>query len=246
MALVTIRTPRYRQPQDAPALDYSNALAKNLKMLLIPQGGRLIDLVNPSEIWTPNNNATVKPSTSGIAASFYGTDDYFSCTGYAGMSGYGTFFMFSSSIRGLDSFGTVWFGSSGSYFQNVTTQMVVFASVLSGAPNVSNTKNTSLVFAGSSTGSVGYVNGAQAASGGGGAGLATGSKTLNFGRYVGGSSWDANADIEIAGFSSDVWTADMAKSFHANPWQLFAPHESFIWVPDAAASAARRRVVFWG
>lgn len=244
MALVTIRTPRYRQPQDAPALDYSNALVKNLKMLLIPQGGRLIDLVNPSEIWTPNNNATVKPSTSGIAASFDGTDDYFSCTGYAGMSGYGTFFLFSSSIRGLDSFGTVWFGSSGTYFQSTNIQMFSFSALIPNAPNVFGTKNTSVIFTGTGSGSAGYVNGRLASTGSAGTALETGSKSLTFGKYVGGSSWDANADVEIAGFSSDAWTADMAKSFHANPWQLFAPHESFIWVPDAAA--ARRRVVFWG
>lgn len=244
MALVTIRTPRYRQPQDAPALDYSNALAKNLKMLLIPQGGRLIDLVNPSEIWTPNNNATVKPSTSGIAASFDGTDDYFSCTGYAGMSGYGTFFLFSSSIRGLDSLGTVWFGSSGTYFQNNGGQMYSFSTQILYTPNVSGTKNTSLIFTGTGSGTAGYVNGLLASTSSAGTALATGSKSLTFGKYVGGPSWDANADVEIAGFSSDVWTENMAKSFHANPWQLFAPHESFIWVPDAAA--ARRRVVFCG
>lgn len=246
MALVTIRTPRYRQPQDAPALDYSNALAKNLKMLLIPQGGQLIDLVNPSEIWTPNNNATVKPSTSGVAASFDGTDDYFSCTGYAGMSGYGTFFMFSSSIRGLDNAGSVWFGTSGIFFQSQSYQMFSFAAQIGGAPNVSGTKNTSVIFTGNASGSAGYVNGALINTGSAGTAFATGSKSLTFGKYVGGSVWDANADIEIAGFSSDVWTANMAKSFHANPWQLFAPHESFIWVPDAAAAAARRRVVFWG
>ena len=246
MALVTIRTPRYRQPQDAPALDYSNALAKNLKMLLIPQGGQLIDLVNPSEIWTPNNNATVKPSTSGVAASFDGTDDYFSCTGYAGMSGYGTFFMFSSSIRGLDYFGTVWFGSSGVYFQNNPSQMFSFSTRIVGAPDISGTNNTSVIFTGNGSVTAGYVNGRLVNTGAPGVALETGSKSLTFGKYVGGSMWDANADVEIAGFSSDVWTADMAKSFHANPWQLFAPHESFIWVPDAAASVARRRVVFWG
>ena len=246
MALVTIRTPRYRQPQDAPALDYSNALVKNLRMLLIPQGGRLIDLVNPSEIWTPNNNATIKPSTSGIAASFDGTDDYFSCTGYAGMSGYGTFFMFSSSIRGFDFHGTVWFGTSASYFQSAATQMFSFSAQIGNAPNLSGTKNTSVVFTGTGSGSAGYVNGGLVSTGSAGTALETGSKSLTFGKYVGGAIWDANADVEIAGFSSDVWTADMAKSFHANPWQLFTPHESFIWVPDAAAAVARRRVVFWG
>lgn len=245
MALVTIRTPRYRQPQDAPALDYSNALVKNLRMLLIPQGGRLIDLVNPSEIWTPNNNATVKPSTSGIAASFGGVDDYFACTGYAAMSGYGTFFMFSSSIRGMDGAGTIWFGYSGLYFQSHPSQMYSFsARLLPDPPNVSGAKNTSIVFTGNTSGSAGYVDGVLAGTGSAGTAITTGPKSLAFGKYIVGSIWDANADIEIAGFSSDVWTADMAKSFHANPWQLFAPHESFIWVPDAAA--ARRRVVFWG
>ena len=110
MALITLRAPRTSQPQDLPALDYSNALAKNLKMLLMPVGRQLVDVVNPSVIWTPNGNATTKPTSNGVAASFDGTDDYYSTTGYSNISGFGTFFMFASSIRTFGNYGAVWFG----------------------------------------------------------------------------------------------------------------------------------------
>jgi hypothetical protein len=58
-----------------------------------------------------------------------------------------------------------------------------------------------------------------------------GTKTLNFGGYTGGSDWDTDADIVIAGYTSESWTEAQARAFHDNPWQLFQRRE---WGPFGA------------
>ena len=240
--MAAFRYPRTSQPQSPVGVDYSG-LGKGVRMLLTQQGGRVVDIANPGVIWTPNGNASTKPTLKGVAATFDGVDDYFSASGYPNIVGAkGTFFMWIPRIGALDSNGTVWFGTntgSASWFQNTTNTAYCFGSgsfTAGTVSNVASTSNTSLVFTANTAVntqryfrngiSEGTVNATTPTA------FAAGSKNFNFGRYIGGTTWDADADIVIAGFTTEVWGVAQAKAFHENPWQLFSSQARQIFVPS--------------
>lgn len=66
------------------------------------------------------------------------------------------------------------------------------------------------------------------------------------GCLYGYTGYDSTADNVLAGMFDRALLPSEIVSLAANPWQLFEPEESIFWTPDAAAAAARRRVVFWG
>lgn len=233
-----------RQPQQPVDVD-RNGLGKGVQMLLTQVGGKVVDVANPSVIWTPNGNAKTKAAPKGVVATFDGVDDYFSATGYSHIVGArGTFFIWLPRVGAFDTYGTVWFGTNtgaASFFQSTSLTAVCFGSgsfATGTVTSIANSTNTSLVFSANTTVNTqryfrnGISEGTLDASTP--TAFAPGSKTFNFGRYVAGTTWDADADILIAGFTTEVWGAAQAKAFHDNPWQLFAPTSRKIWVPAIA------------
>ena len=235
------------QPQQPVDVD-RNGLGKGVQMLLTQVGGKVVDVANPSIIWTPNGNAKTKAASKGVVATFDGVDDYFSATGYSHIVGArGTFFIWLPRVGAFDTNGTVWFGTNtgaASFFQSSSTTAFCFGSgsfTNGTVTSIASTNNTSLVFSANTTVntqryfrngiSEGTLNASTPTA------FASGSKTFNFGRYVGGTTWDADADILIAGFTTEIWGAAQAKAFHDNPWQLFAPTSRKIWVPGVAGSS---------
>ena len=239
MSALDFLLPWDSQPQEPAELD-RDGLGKGVQMLLMPMGGRLVDLVNPAQIWTPSGNATTKPTAKGIAASVDGVDDYWSTTGYPNIVGLGTFFIWLPRVGAMDSSGSVMFGSNSgasSYFQLSSIGVnYVFAATITSAADLTNSINRSFVgwsngTGGGSNGSFvdGVANGSAAASA---TAFASGSKNFNFGRWIGGSFWDCDLDSVIAGFTTEVWTARQARQFHDDPFSIFAPRT--IWVPVSA------------
>lgn len=235
--MLILRKPWDSQPQEVVELD-REGLGKGVKMLLMPIGGRLVDLANPSILWTPSGNAATKATHKGIASTFDGTDDYFSATGYVDIVGAtGTFFLWAPTVNTFDSSGTVWWGTSTTYFQSSAIGVeYAFAANVTGTTSAANTKNTSIVLTAQTTANSqrAYLNGTPNGTGASGTpvSFAAGAKSFSFGRYIGGSSWDANAEVVIAGFTTEVWTEAQAKQFSDDPWQLFAPRS--IWIPVSA------------
>lgn len=238
-----IRRVRTSQPLDANVGISPDWGGAPLKMLLMQSGGALVDLVNPKTVWTPNNNATKKATPNGMGVTFDGVDDYFSATGYENITGAkGTFFMWAPRIGALDTNGTVWFGTntgSVAAFQSINNTAYCFGSASFNPgtiTSVANSSNTSLVFTANTTINTQryYRNGVSEGTldATTPTAFAAGSKSFNFGRYIGGTTWDADADIVIAGFTTDVWTAAQAKAFHDNPWQLL--EDELVYVPVSA------------
>jgi hypothetical protein len=216
-------------------------------MLLLPRAGRLLDVVNPSTIWTPSGNAKTKGVGSSVgsamAATFDGSGDYYSATGYSNIvGGTGTFFMWASRIGVLLGSGPVYFSTNTGtiiVFQLATSNLGYSFTTPTSAniPNIGNTINRSICFTGSSARIGIYFNGGLVGSSASAASaFSAGSKTMRFANYAGGSGWDSDADIVIAGFTDRVWTGIDALSFHKNPWQLFEPLPRSIWVPVSAGA----------
>ncbi len=196
-------------------------------MLLMQRSGKLVDLVNTSAIWTPVNGATSALTQSGISSRFDGTTSrVFQSADYPHMGGAtGTFFVW------MPRFGVYDLGvnciflsttSASSYLQLVSDGRVyVGATSGTGAPNLANSRNRSVVFSARSGSTDVYFDGIRRVQGIGNALINSEPKTLNFGGYSGGTEWDLDADIVIAGYSSTPWGEAECKAFHDNPWQLF-------------------------
>jgi hypothetical protein len=56
-----------------------------------------------------------------------------------------------------------------------------------------------------------------------------GNKNFNLGRYAGGTSWDFDGTILIAGHTEKVWSDAESRAFHDNPWQLFKASPKKLW-----------------
>jgi hypothetical protein len=222
-----------RQPQINVRPDYSG-LGAGVQMLLLPMNSALLD-VSAEVMWTPTGNARYGVATpNGMAASFDGNGDYFTYTGYPWIVGAtGTFFMWAETIRGLDTSGSVWLGTntgSNAYFHSQATIAYAFGvQCTQGAiTTVAGAAKTSLVFSANTAVSTGqyFQNGVAPTTpkvGTTPTAFAAGDKAFQFGKWSGGTTWDANADIVVAGFTNRYWGEDEAKAFHENPWQVFAP-----------------------
>lgn len=238
----------YSQPQIGPVqVDYAG-LGEGVQILLMPLGGRLVDVANPSVIWTPNGNAGIKATNEGIAAAFDGSGDYFSTTGYPNLTGArGTFFMWAPRVGIAPNYGQVWLVTNTGgvcAFQSPASAGTAYcfgSGAVTGASVVGNSINTSLVFSANTiAGSQRYFrNGLPEGTPDTGAtptAFPSGNKFFNFGRYMGGNSWDADADIVIAGFTTEVWGAAQAKQFHENPWSVFKTPARILRVSTASTN----------
>ncbi len=56
-----------------------------------------------------------------------------------------------------------------------------------------------------------------------------GNKNFNLGRYAGGTSWDFDGTILIAGHTEKIWGDAESRAFHDNPWQLFKASPKKLW-----------------
>lgn len=244
MPILEYAAPWTRQPQEAVQLATDGPIPTGgMKMLLMPTGGGLIDLVNPGQVWTPSGNAAIEPSTGGMSAALDGADDFWSATGYQNITGnVGTFFLWCPEIGSPDGFGHVWFGTnttSALWFQvypTATNAAAAFGQDITGigvGSSIFNSTNTALAWSsdGTAAGKRFFFNGASYGTPNGTAptAFASGTKNFRFGAWIGGNSWDCSGKAVIAGFTTDVWTAEHARLFYENPWQLFAPQT--IWVP---------------
>lgn len=230
MSRVLLPNQRFRsQPQFPFPIDYTG-LGKGVQILWNPAVGS-IDLVK-NRVWSPNGNASISSSQRGKVFSFDGTDDYYAHTGYPEITGnVGTFFMWCPIVGSSDSFGHVVFGHSSPSVrghQIFPGRELSHASTSSSSGTLSswfNTTDRSLVMTcgGTAATTKAYLDGADS-------GVAwtstpgawgTGNKNFNLGRYVGGTSWDFNGTILIAGYTTAVWGEAESRAFHLNPWQLF-------------------------
>jgi hypothetical protein len=228
-------TPWDQQPQEAAEIDWSG-LGKGMQMLLMQQGGRLVDLVNPHVPWTPLNGATSALTSAGIASRFDGSASrVFQATGYADMGGVnGTFFVWMPRFGAYDSAGSIFLSTpSADLYLQITPDGRVFVTSAQapGAPSIANSRNRSVVFSGRASKTAVMFDGVERVSNVDNRVMWPGTKTLNFGGYTGGSDWDTDADIVIAGYTSEAWTEAQARAFHDNPWRLFQRRE---WVPFGA------------
>ena len=241
MGLIRISRPWTRQPQGVVGINRNNPLGRNLNMLLMTVGGRVIDLVNPNEVWTPGGDAKSKVTSAGIAASFDGTGDYFTCTGYARYSGNGTIFAWFPTIRGLVGSGQMLLCTSAIYTYIANDSVFHFTGLVNNVNTgaIFNSTNTSIVLTNFGVGSGIYTNGVLDKSGGSPGAFPAGAKTLRYGDYTGGG-FGLNADCVILGWTNDTWTAKEAKAFHDNPWQLFAPLPARIWAPSGGVAPTFR------
>jgi hypothetical protein len=242
--------PWRQQPQEAVGLSRASSLTDGLQMLLVPAGGGVGDAVNPGRVWTRSASSSVAPTPAGIGAVFTGANNrHYSFTGYGEIvGGVGTFFLWMPRVGVKPPNGPVFFGTntgSASWWQlDNDSRFWVWGQQANPSPaftGLYNTNNRSLVFTSGGTGGSlrAYVDGrdtGQSWSIGTVPGFATGAKTFNFGRWIGGDNWNVDGDVVIAGYSNRPWSPIEARWFHDNPWQLFAPRQ--IWVPSAAAAPA--------
>jgi hypothetical protein len=200
-------------------------LGKGLKMLLMPVNGRLIDTVNPTQIWAPQNSAAVVGTHRGMAAGG-GLTDHWTSTGYSNISGnVGTFFCWFTRIGDHDASGHIMWGSDTTtnvYFQlgvDTDTKGWCFSQQVTGMPTLTaayNNTNRSEVYSsdGTAAGKSIYLQGVDVGTANGStpSSFAAGSKTFAFGKWNGGNNWDTDADCLIAGFTDEVWTEQQAYS----------------------------------
>jgi hypothetical protein len=238
------------QPQEPAELAKEGPIPTGgMKMLLMPTRTGLVDLVNPNQIWTPTNQASITVGPKGLQATLDGVNDYWASTGYPDIVGnVGTFFCWSPRIGTPDTNGQIWWSTSTGtaiFFQTTavsTNDAWCFSQEIAtvGVSDIYSSTNSSLVWSsdGTAAGKSFFHNGVSkgTASGVAPSSFSAGDKTFNFGRYTGSTTIDVNADTVIAGFTTDVWTTEHARLFHENPWQLFAPR--IIWVPVSAASGS--------
>lgn len=230
---------RTSQPHYPAPVDRNNLLGRNVKLLLMPVGGNLVDVVNPSVFWT-KTNANIIGTPRGMAASMDGVDDYWtSASAYADITGNtGTFFFWAPRLtNGAD--GRFLMLTAGSvYFGHSASNTYAFG-IAGGAASPYGTDVSEVYSSGGTAGTLRhFLNGAQSAAtwASGPASWGAGAKAITFGRYT-TNTWDSSADVVLAGYTSDIWGPAEARAFHENPWQILKPVQRRIWVPSAAGGA---------
>lgn len=238
------------QPQESAGVDWSNPLADSLRILFTgAQAPEARDLVT-GRVWTPRGNVGQVVVPDGRALSFDGQDDSFDITSYPELSGsVGTFFAWLPVVGAADpdsvGGGHILFSSSTIYFQIGNGASIGKTACHGGSFNSSGSAiswfssvNRSIVFvAGNNAASKRtYVDGVDSGQrwSDAPAAWAAGGKALRLGGYASGTVNDFNGSMLVAGYSSIPWSEEMARRFHANPFEIFAPRR--IWVPVSAAS----------
>jgi hypothetical protein len=222
---------RSRQPYYARA--NQGGLGAGMQMLLHPMGHAVIDVVTGT-LWANNGGANANKATSmGRAATFDGTDDFYSYTGYPNIVGnVGTFFAWLPRLGAYDTNGVVLWGSNTTtqvYFQlenSVVPRIACFGGggLFNSTTDLRNSTNLALCFVSNGTTQTLYVNGVVDASANNApAAFPAGSKSFRFGAWVGGNTFDCNMDCVVAGFTNRAWGAPEAKAFYQNPFQLYTP-----------------------
>lgn len=217
------------QPRTFTEINYEG-LGKGMRILWNPAVGP-VDLVT-GKIWSPAGNSSIIPSKYGKVFSFDGVDDYYSFTGYPELtSNIGTFFCFCPVVGNQDNFGHVFLGSASpgavafQISQNGDVQIFGGGFGSSQISNWYNTTNRAVVFSsgGTATTCKLYIDGKNSGVTWSGAPIAWGSgnKTFNFGRYPGGTSWDYNGTILVAGLTDAIWGEKEAREFSKNPFAVF-------------------------
>lgn len=205
--------------------------------LLNETGGSPRDLIR-GDAGTLTNNTAWSPIGGG-GLSFDGTDDYVAWSSILpGLnSAVGTFFIRCASINALDASGIVFWGTntgSSVFFQIPSSASALAAafgrtvtlSSLVGSNFISSNPQT-FVFSsdGTTSGLKIYWNGTLPGQSAGGAPVAftAGAKSFRLGSWLGGSNWDMSGVINVAGFTSAIWSQADAQWFHAEPYAFIAP-----------------------
>ncbi len=244
-----ILLPWVSQPQEAAGIDWSNPLAASLRILFTgSQAPEARDLVT-GRVWTPRGHAGQVVGTDGKALSFDGTDDSFDITSYPELSGsVGTFFAWLPVVRSADvgspNSGSIFLSGASVYFQigggansgKTAVHGSLFNSSGAALTWYNTTKRSIVLSSGGSAATLKtFVDGRDSGHTYSGApsAWAAGAKPLRLGGFTENNAYDLNADILVAGYSSIPWSEGMARRFHANPFEIFAPRR--IWVPVSAA-----------
>lgn len=209
------------------------------------------DAANPARQWAGVNNTRILPTVAGQTISFDGVDDALSHTGYPEITGnIGTFFIWCTSVGAHDTNGHVLLGTNtttSAYFQvSAPSGLIrrVWAWGIESGQSLGSwflTSNRSLVITSAGTGASmrSYLDGQPTNQTWSGtpASFAAGAKAWNAGRWIGGNSWDTQADVLVMGYAARPWGPAEAHSFHANPHQFFAPRRIIVPVGAVATTA---------
>lgn len=229
------------QPLYPARIDYAG-LGKGVRILFNPAVGA-VDLAT-GNLWTPGGNASVATGEKGSNFSFDGVDDYYAYAGYSELtSNVGTFFIWCPVVGAADTYGHVLFGSSSPNVSGHQIYPSLGVSIGSNSqssgtlPSWFNTTNRSLVLASGGTAATckAFLDGTDTGITWANAPVAWGSgnKNFNLGRYAGGTSWDFNGTILIAGYTDEVWGESEARAFHESYGLLiFEPEGEDICLPS--------------
>ncbi|WP_025039854.1 hypothetical protein [Nitrosospira briensis] len=237
MSVIILPNRLNKQPQYAAPIDYAG-LGKSIRILWNPAAGP-VDLAT-GRIWSTGGNAAIARGRKGHVFTFDGADDYYGYTGYPEITGnVGSFFIWCPTVGAADTYGHALFGASSpvafAHQINPAMQVHIGSSPPSNGtlPSWFNTRNRSLVLVSGGTAATcrAFLDGKDSGLTWPGAPAAwgPGNKNFNLGRYVGGTSWDFDGTILIAGHTEKIWGDAESRAFHDNPWQLFKVSPKKLW-----------------
>ena len=248
MAFIRKRRSWTSQPQETVELDCSNVIAASARSLILPSLGPT-DLVLPSRAITKNANCNTSPSDDGIAYSSSDANSGLIFSGgwsavvptsspitffarvYVAAVGVRRVLLADWSAAGADESIAVETTAANQWRQYSQGDVRISG----GAVSVG--WHTIVVSQAASQSSEMWVDGVSIGSSslaltrGGGSTAAW----LDSGAYTGDIGWSTNK-ASLMAVCEMYADGDIVKSFHDNPWQLFAPQS--IWVPVSAGGGS--------
>jgi hypothetical protein len=237
MSVIILPNRSNKQPQYAAPIDLAG-LGKGIRILWNPAVGPA-DLAT-GRVWSASGNAAIARVQKGQVFTFDGADDYYGYTGYPEITAnVGSFFIWCPTVGAPDTYGHALFGASSpvAFAHQINPGMQVHIgsgpASTGSLPSWFNTRNRSLVLVSGGTAATcrAFLDGKDSGLTWSGAPVAwgPGNKNFNLGRYVGGTSWDFDGTILIAGHTEKVWGDAESRAFHDNPWQLFKASPKRRW-----------------
>lgn len=235
-----LRFPWTSQPQVPVGIDWGNPLTRGLKALLVPTalGNKLLNIVPGGTEVTTSGTISRSIGPSGVGQK-YGDASGAAAQTYTFPSGYlqtagSVFWKGQRHASGpaifrdnqINTTGTlVWDNGASAWNARVN------GTTLSGVGSFPVDKDVNFLLTGNASGSQFYVNGASLGSVGA-AWNWNGSTHFKLHVNTGNAQGVLATDYLVAIYDRNLSAAE-AKNLSNNPWQLFAPIQRTIWVPNA-------------